>query len=134
MRDVETTETGAKIEGIGQIAIYVADLPRSKEFYGQKLGLRHLFDAGNMSFFQCGEVRLLIGASDKPIATGGVILYFRVADINATCAALSARGVPVAQEPHLVARMPDHDLWLAVLNDPDSHPIELMCEMPRAAE
>ncbi len=126
-------ETGIRLEGIGQIAIYVTDLARSKEFYGQTLGLAHLFDAGTMSFYQCGGVRLLIGASDKPVSTGGVILYFRVADINKACTALSARGVEIVQQPHLVARMPDHDLWLAVLNDPDGHPIELMCEMPRSA-
>ncbi|HTW79870.1 MAG TPA: VOC family protein [Terracidiphilus sp.] len=133
MNDSQTTASDAKLEGIGQIAIYVTDLARSKEFYGQTLGLKHLFDAGNMSFFQCGQVRLLIGASDKPVATGGVILYFRVADINKACAVLSARGVEIAQPPQLVARMPDHDLWLAVLKDPDGHPIELMSEMPRPA-
>ncbi|MGP8253208.1 MAG: VOC family protein [Terracidiphilus sp.] len=133
MSDGQFIESGASLEGIGQIAIYVTDLARSKEFYGQKLGLTHLFDAGNMSFFQCGEVRLLIGASDKPVATGGVILYFRVADISKACAALSARGVEIVQQPQLVARMPDHELWLAVLNDPDGHPIELMCEMPLSA-
>jgi methylmalonyl-CoA/ethylmalonyl-CoA epimerase len=131
MSEVQTIASDAKLEGIGQIAIYVTDLARSKEFYGQALGLKHLFDAGNMSFFQCGQVRLLIGASDKPVVTGGVILYFRVADINKACAALSARGVEIAQPPQLVARMPDHDLWLAVLKDPDGHPIELMSEMPR---
>jgi methylmalonyl-CoA/ethylmalonyl-CoA epimerase len=125
-------ETGVKLEGIGQIAIYVTDLARSKEFYGQTLGLAHLFDAGSMSFYQCGGVRLLIGASDKPVATGGVILYFRVADINQACAALSGRGVEIVQQPQLVARMPNHDLWLAVLNDPDGHPVELMCEMSRS--
>jgi len=133
MSEVQFIETGAGLEGIGQIAIYVSDLARSKEFYGQKLGLAHLFDAGNMSFFQCGDVRLLIGATDKPVATGGVILYFRVADIDKACAALNSRGVEIAQQPQLVARMPKHDLWLAALNDPDGHPIELMCEMPRSA-
>ena len=133
MSEIQSIETSAKLEGIGQIAINVSDLARSKEFYGQALGLTHLFDAGSMSFFQCGEVRLLIGASDKPVATGGVILYFCVADIDQACAALSARGVQIVQQPQLVARMPDHDLWLAVLNDPDGHPIELMCEIPRTA-
>jgi methylmalonyl-CoA/ethylmalonyl-CoA epimerase len=133
MSEVQSIEAGAKLEGIGQIAIYVTDLARSKEFYGQALGLAHLFDAGTMSFFKCGNVRLLIGASDKPVATGGVILYFRVADIDQACAALSARGVVIAQQPQLVARMPDHDLWLAGVNDPDGHPIQLMCEKPRPA-
>jgi len=132
MSEIQPIESGAKIEGIGQVAIYVTDLARSKEFYGQALGLPHLFDAGTMAFYQCGDVRVLIGASDKPVATGGVILYFRVQDIEKACAELSARGVEIAQQPQLVARMPDHDLWLAVLNDPDGHPIELMCEMPRS--
>jgi methylmalonyl-CoA/ethylmalonyl-CoA epimerase len=133
MSEVRIMESGVKLEGIGQVAIYVTDLARSKEFYGQALGLTHLFDAGSMTFYQCGDVRVLIGTSDEPVATGGVILYFKVADINDTCAALNARGVQIVQQPHRVARMPDHDLWLAVLNDPDGHPIELMCEMPRAA-
>jgi methylmalonyl-CoA/ethylmalonyl-CoA epimerase len=133
MSEVQSIDTSVGLEGIGQIAIYVTDLARSKEFYGHALGLAHLFDAGSMSFFQCGGVRLLIGVSDKPVSTGGVILYFRVADINQACTALSARGVEIVQQPQLVARMPDHDLWLAVLNDPDGHPIELMCEMPRSA-
>jgi methylmalonyl-CoA/ethylmalonyl-CoA epimerase len=133
MSEIQSIDSGVKPEGIGQIAIYVSDLARSKEFYGQALGLTHLFDAGTMSFFRCGEVRLLIGASDKPVATGGVILYFRVADIDKACDALSARGVQIVQQPQFVARMPDHDLWLAVLNDPDGHPIELMCEVPRPA-
>lgn len=133
MNEVRTIKAGASIEGIGQIAISVTDLARSREFYGQKLGLAHLFDAGSMSFYQCGQVRLLIGASDKPVATGGIILYFRIADINDACAALSAQGVEIVQQPQLVARMPSHDLWLAVFNDPDGHPIELMSEVPRAA-
>jgi methylmalonyl-CoA/ethylmalonyl-CoA epimerase len=132
MSDAQSTEAGANIEGIGQIAISVTNLARSKEFYGQKLGLAHLFDAGNMAFYQCGQVRLLIGASDKPVSTGGIILYFRLADIKSACAALSAQGVEIVQHPQLVARMPNHDLWLAGFNDPDGHPIELMCEVPRA--
>lgn len=133
MSEVQSIDAGVKLEGIGQVAIYVTDLARSKKFYGQTLGLAHLFDAGSMSFFQCGDVRVLIGASDKPVATGGIILYFRVADIDQACAELSARGAEIAQQPQIVARMPDHDLWLAVLNDPDGHPIELMSEVPRDA-
>jgi len=126
------TAAGPGLQGIGQIAIYVSDLASAKEFYGQKLGLAHLFDAGAMSFFQCGNVRLLIGSTDKPLNPGAIILYFRVADINATCAALRGLGVRIAPEPQLVARMPDHDLWLAGCSDPDGHTIEFMCEMPRS--
>jgi methylmalonyl-CoA/ethylmalonyl-CoA epimerase len=30
--------------------------------------------------------------------------------------------------PHLVARMPDHELWMCFFRDPDEHLLALMCE------
>ena len=33
--------------------------------------------------------------------------------------------------PHLVAPMPDHDLWMAFIRDPDGHLIGLMMEAPK---
>jgi methylmalonyl-CoA/ethylmalonyl-CoA epimerase len=126
-------ETPVHLEEIGQIAVTVSDLARAKDFYQNLLGMHFLFDAGPMSFFQCGKIRFAIGTSDKPVSPGGTILYFRVGDIEAIHASLAAKGVEFIQKPHLVARMPDHDLWLAFLNDPDKNPIGLMGEMPRPA-
>ena len=133
--DGQADTTGAKVhlDRIGQIAITVSDLERAKDFYGNTLGMHHLFDAGVMSFFQCGEIRLMIGASEKPVQPGGTILYFRVTEIHAAHEALEARGVTFTHKPHLVAKMPDHDLWMAFLNDPDGNPIGLMCEAPHAS-
>ena len=125
--------TRVHLEDIGQIAVTVSDLARSKDFYQNVLGFDFLFDAGPMSFFQCGKIRFAIGTSDKPAAPGGTILYFRVADIHKTHKLLAEKGIAFIQKPHLVAKMPDHDLWLAFLDDPDKNPIGLMCEMPRAA-
>jgi methylmalonyl-CoA/ethylmalonyl-CoA epimerase len=122
------------LDDIGQIAITVSDLARSKDFYQNVLGMQFLFDAGPMSFFQCGKIRLALGTSPNLPGTGGTILYFRVADILETHDLLAARGVEFMQKPHLVAQMADHDLWLAFLRDPDKQPIGLMCEMPRTAE
>jgi methylmalonyl-CoA/ethylmalonyl-CoA epimerase len=121
------------LDEIGQIAVNVSDLKRSKEFYQNTLGMKFLFDAGPMAFLQCGAIRFALGTSDKPVAPGGTILYFRVADIEKTHELLAAKGVAFLQKPHRVAKMPDHDLWLAFLEDPDKHPIGLMCEVPRAA-
>lgn len=121
------------LDEIGQIAVTVGDLARAKEFYQNALGMRFLFNAGPMSFFQCGKIRFAIGTSDKPLSPGGTILYFRVANIEETHARLAAQGVEFIQKPHLAAKMPDHDLWLAFLADPDKNPIGLMCEAPRAA-
>lgn len=127
------TAPAVHLDDIGQIAITVSDLARSKDFYQNLLGLQFLFDAGPMSFFQCGKIRFAIGTSPHPSGPDGTILYFRVADIQQTHDLLAARGVEFIQKPHLVAPMPDHDLWLAFLHDPDSHTIGLMCEVPRAA-
>ncbi len=120
------------LDDIAQIAVTVSDLERAKDFYQNILGMQHLFDAGPMSFFQCGKIRFAIGISDKPTSPGGTILYFRVPDIQEAYRALSAKGIEFLEKPHVVARMPDHDLWLAFLADPDKNPIGMMCEVPRA--
>jgi methylmalonyl-CoA/ethylmalonyl-CoA epimerase len=114
---------------IGQIALTVRDLDRAVGFYRDQLGIPHLFSASGMAFFDCGGVRLLLGlpqgeAPGRP----GAVVYFKVADIDAARRALGERGVAFESEPHLVARMPDHELWLAVFRDPDGNPLELMCE------
>ena len=41
---------------------------------------------------------------------------------------ISARGATFLDEPHLVARMPDHELWMCFLKDPDGHTLGLMTE------
>lgn len=122
------------LDDIGQIAVTVSDLARSKHFYQNVLGFKFLFDAGPMAFFQCGKIRFAIGTSPKPAAPGGTILYFRVADIQKTHELLTAKGIEFVQKPHLVAKMPDHDLWLAFLEDPDKNPIGLMCEMAHGSD
>ena len=82
-----------------------------------------------MAFFQCGSVRLMLGLAERPEPRGGSILYFRVADLAETHAALEAKGVAFVQAPHLVARMPDHELWMAFLKDPDGNVLGLMSEV-----
>jgi methylmalonyl-CoA/ethylmalonyl-CoA epimerase len=117
------------LETVGQIAVTVSNLEQSRSFYWNRLGMKFLFDAPNMAFFQCGSIRFMIGTASKPVQPGGTIIYFRVDDIHATHAALAAKGVEFLQKPHLVARMPEHDLWMAFLADPDQNPIGLMCEI-----
>lgn len=78
----------------------------------------------------CGEVRLMLTMPesdefDHPSST----LYFRVDDIHAARADLVERGVPFEDEPHLIARMPDHELWMAFFRDPDRNLHGLMSEV-----
>lgn len=113
---------------IAQIAIGVRDPAHAKDFYQNVLGMNLLFEAGGMVFFQCGDIRLMIGPSDAP-QRGGAILYFLVPDIQKAYADLSERNVEFVQPPHLVARMPDHDLWIAFLKDPDGNTLGMMGEV-----
>ena len=119
------------LEKIGQIALTVDDLPRARDFYQNTLGMRFLFDAGNLAFFKCGDIRLMLSTPDKPGPRGGTILYFHVSDIHATYAILQQRGVALIDKPHLIAKMPDHDLWMVFLNDSESNTLGIMCEIPR---
>jgi len=125
-------QSAVVLDKIGQIAITVRDLARAKDFYQSTLGMKFLFDAGAMCFFQCGEIRFALGASEQHTPTTGTILYFKVADIHRTHALLKGQDVAFVQPPHLVARMPDHELWLAFLLDPDGNTLALMSEIPVA--
>jgi catechol 2,3-dioxygenase-like lactoylglutathione lyase family enzyme len=119
------------LEKIGQIAITVDDLPRARDFYQNTLGMKFLFDAGNLAFFKCGDIRLMLSTSDKPGPRGGTILYFHVADIHAVYSTLKQRGVSFIDQPHLIAKMPDHDLWMVFLHDTEANILGIMCEIPR---
>ena len=129
--EAAATEAGVHFDRIGQIAITVSDLACSKDFYRNTLGMKFLFDAGNMIFFQCGDIRFMVGLSEEPVGAGGTILYFRVQDIHRTYAVLSEQEVTFTRVPHLVAKMPDHDLWMAFLTDPDGNMLGMMSEVPR---
>lgn len=122
------------LSGLGQIALTVSDVERAAAFYRDRLGLRHLFTVPRMAFFDCGGIRLLLGLpeGDEP-GRPGAILYFKVPDIEAAHRELTRRGVAFEVAPRLVARMPDHELWLAAFRDPDGNPLELMCEKRPAA-
>jgi methylmalonyl-CoA/ethylmalonyl-CoA epimerase len=47
---------------------------------------------------------------------------------------LEQRGVVFDGPPHLIARMEDHDLWMAFFTDPDGHTLALMQEAPKGYE
>lgn len=119
---------------IGQLLVPVDDFDRGIAFFRDTLGLPFLFAAPpQMAFFQCGDVRLLVGvmpAGEKP--QRGSTIYFRVEDIEATHATLQGRGVRFRAAPHRVHRSGAMELWLAEFEDPDGNALALMCEMAAA--
>lgn len=115
---------------IGQISMRATDVPRAVAFYRDLLGVRHLFDAGpDLSFFDCGGVRLMLSKPEKEFDHPGSVLYFRVDDIQAAHRILSGRGVDFIDAPHLIARLPDHELWMTFLHDSEGNTLALMSEV-----
>ncbi len=122
------------LDRIGQIAVIARDVARATRFYRDVLGMRFLFDAPpGLAFFDCGGIRLMLSAPEGEGAPAAAsILYYAVPDIQAAHAALTARGVTFERAPHLLAALPDHDLWMAFLRDSEGNLLGLMSEVPRA--
>ena len=118
------------LSGIGQIALTVSDVAKAKRFYGEILGLQLLFDAGaHLSFYSAGGVRVML---TTPQGAGEVgknsTLYFTTTDLDATYTAIVERGATAERSPQLTAKMPDHELWIAFVRDPDGNLVGLMEE------
>ncbi len=116
---------------IGQIAISVTDVNRAAAFYRDALGMKFLFEFPGLAFFDCAGVRLMLSGAEQRAQTDNYILYFKVPEIQESYRALLSRGVAFESEPRLIARMPDHDLWIAAFRDPDRNLLALMCEVSR---
>jgi methylmalonyl-CoA/ethylmalonyl-CoA epimerase len=121
------------ISRLGQIQIRAHDVERAAAFYQDVLGLKLLFKAPpGLAFFDCGGVRLMIDRPEKPeFDHPSSILYFSVADIQAAHAQLKKGGVRFEDEPHLIARLPDHDLWMTFFRDSEENLMALMSEVAK---
>ena len=119
-----------RLHTIGQISINVHDLERAVAFYRDTLGMRFLFQVPpKMAFFDCDGVRLYLAMPERPeFDHPGSVLYYKVDDIDATYDALSQRGVRFEDKPHLIAKMPDHELWMTFFRDTEGNVLALMCE------
>ena len=123
-------------QGIGQLAIPVADLQRALGFYRDVLGLRFLFQAPpDLAFLDCGGVRLMLSRPQGNEESPSVgVIYYRVADLEAAYTTLRERGAVFVDRPHRIARLADHELWMTFLRDPDNHLLALMAERPLSPE
>jgi methylmalonyl-CoA/ethylmalonyl-CoA epimerase len=118
---------------IGQISMTAHDIERAVQFYSQKLGMKMLFQfPPKLAFFDAGGVRIMLSTPEKPeFDHPGSVLYFRVPDINDTWTIMKERGVLFEGEPHIVARMPEYDLWMAFFRDSEGNLLALMSETPK---
>ena len=133
VKDMSATATGVGITRLSQIAINAKDVERAAGFYQDVLGLKLLFKAPpGPAFFDCGGVRLMLDRAEKPeFDHPSSVLYFSVPDIQAAYGKLKEGGVHFEDEPHLIARMPTHDLWMTFFRDSEGNLLALMSEVTR---
>lgn len=114
---------------IGQLAVRVQDLERAVGFYRDVLGLPLLFEFPGLAFFRAGSVRLMLSKPEQPAFDHpGSIVYYAVADIEATHRTLADRGVLFLETPRVIHRTPTSALWMAFFEDSEGNPIALMQE------
>ena len=120
----------ASLGRIGQITLTISDLGRAVAFYKDALGLPLLFQAPpGLAFFNAGGIRLMLSIPEGEFTPGSSsVIYFKITGIEATHASLKKRGVAFVDEPHLITRMPDHELWMTFFKDPDGNTMALMEE------
>lgn len=115
---------------IGQIAINVRDTGRAVAFYRDQLGMKLLFTAGQLAFFDAGGIRLMLTVPEKPeFDHPSSIIYFKVPEIKQAHAALSQRLVKFEDTPHMIARLPDYELWMTHFRDSENNLLALMSEV-----
>lgn len=115
---------------IGQIALTVGDVDTALSFYRDILGLPFLFQPSpQLAFLQAGSTRLMLSTPQGAGVVGAnSVLYFSVTDISASYQALVVKGATPERAPQLAAKMPDHELWLGFVRDPDANLVGLMEE------
>jgi len=119
---------------IEQVAIPVRDVARATAFYRDQLGMKLLFEVPpQLSFFDCDGIRLALSISSDPMYDPpGSIVYYRVADIEASHAELEGRGVEFLQGPHRVAELDDIEIWMAFFEDTEGNTLAITSEKPVA--
>lgn len=130
---MNATTVDIGISRLGQIAINAKDVERAAAFYQDVLGLKLLFKAPpGLAFFDCGGVRLMLDHAEKPeFNHPSSILYFSVPDIQSAYGKLKESGVRFEDEPHVIARMPAHDLWMTFFRDSEENLMALMSEVTK---
>src|SRR4051812_18662784 len=117
-----------KLGPLGQIARRVKNIEEARRWYGEVLGLPHLYSFGDLAFFDCGGTRLFLSQDGEE--QNESILYFRVLDIRTAHAGLAARGIEFINAPHMIHRHDDGtEEWMAFFKDNDGRPLAIMAQM-----
>lgn len=122
---------GAGIGAIGQVSLSIRDVARAEQFYGEILGLPHVFTFGDLAFFDADGTRLYLHRKDEATWRPGSILYFLVDDIHAIQESLDARGVKFTGAPHVIYTddATGTEEWMTFFEDGEGNTLALMARV-----
>lgn len=122
----------SQVQGLMQVAITVNDVPAAVKFYRDAIGLPQLPIPAppTMAFLMMGDIRLMLSQPEPGFSPGaGTIIYMKVERIKDAVAAMKGRGVTFLRDEHMIAKLPDREVWLAEFKDPSGNPLCLMSEI-----
>jgi DNA-binding CsgD family transcriptional regulator/predicted enzyme related to lactoylglutathione lyase len=112
---------------IGQVSLSIRDVARAERFYGETLGLPHVFTFGDLAFFDAEGTRLYLHRKDDADWRPGSVLYFVVDDIAAAQDRLAAGGVHFTGAPHRIFTHDDGtEEWMTFFEDGEGNTLALM--------
>jgi predicted enzyme related to lactoylglutathione lyase len=114
------------VSGLVQVAIPARDPAACAAFYETALKLPRLFGAGDMSFFDAGGVRLMVGPAGNLLPGAGAPLYFSTKDMRASQAELAAAGAHFHPDPQIVDPSQSPPLAIWFFADPEGNTLALM--------
>ena len=121
-------EVEGRLLEVGQIGFTVDDVPHAVIFYPDMLRRYFLFSPSSiLAFLSAGTVRIMLETPQRPGSIGGnSTLYFKTSDRVSAKQEVVSRGATAVSPPHLIARLPDHELWFGFIRDPEGNLIGLM--------
>ena len=125
-----SSSAATRLEAIGQVSMSIRDVGRAERFYGEALGLPHVFTFGDLAFFDAGGIRLYLHRKDEAEWTSSSVLYFLVDDIHATQETLAGRGVHFTGAPHTIFTHDDGtEEWMTFFEDGEGNTLALMARV-----
>ena len=133
-RGTASMTTTTRLGSIGQVSLSIRDVGRAERFYGETLGLPHIFTFGDLAFFDAGGVRLYLHRKEEAEWQPGSILYFLVDDIHAAQEQLAAAGVHFTGAPHVIYTddATGTEEWMTFFEDGEGNTLALMSRVSPA--
>ena len=125
---MSTAPATPSLAAIGQVSLFIRDVARAERFYGEILGLPHVFTFGDLTFFDADGTRLYLHRKDEADWRPGSVLYFLVDDIHASQESLSASGVHFSGAPHVIYTDDATGIeeWMTFFEDGEGNILALM--------